>query len=162
MSRWVRVRYKGVVLEWFIRHAMRALYPRTEALPGVEDTDDVAFVRRFREDSTTLMWAGLLLATFVFVSTPLLTVFLPVPSFLLPRRLLDRHASRITTIPIYLIRQAVFLLKLQAGLCWGQHAKVRAKMAMAPYPADPDTWRTGSEVGLEGGDRPVEIPAARY
>ncbi len=125
-----------------MRHAMRALYPRTEALPGLEDTDDAAFLARYRQETTRLMWLGLVLATFVFVSTPLLTVYLPLPSFLLPRALLDRHAYRVTYSRLYLLRQAVFLLKLTAGLCWGSHPSVRAKMAMAPYPADPDTWRT--------------------
>lgn len=128
--------------QWFIRHAMRALYPRTDALPGIEDCDDAAFLARYKRETSTLLWIGLLLATWVFVWTPLLTVYLPLPSFLLPKRLLDRHAYRITYSRLYLLRQAVFLLKLTAGLCWGSHPEVRAEMAMDPYPDDPGEWRT--------------------
>lgn len=129
-------------MQWFIRHAMRALYPRTDALPGIEDCDDVAFLRKYKRESTGLMWLGLLAATWVFTTTPLLTVYVPLPSFLLPKKLLDRHAYKITYSGIYLLRQAVFLLKLTAGLCWGSHPEVRAKMAMEPYPADSGAWRS--------------------
>ena len=88
------------------------------------------------------MWVGLVLGALVFTWTPLLTVYLPVPTFFLPSRLLDRPAFRITGTRVYLARQAVFLVKLAAGLCYGQHAAVRERLAMAPYPADPGTWRT--------------------
>jgi hypothetical protein len=43
---------------------------------------------------------------------------------------------------IYLVRQTVFLLKMVAGLCWGAHPDVRARLALRAYPADPGTWRT--------------------
>ena len=128
-------------MKWFIQHAMRALYPRTEALPGIEDTDLAGFLDRYRRESTTLMWLGLWLGTLVFIWTPILTVYLPLPSFLLPGRLLDRHAHRVNDSRIYLIRQAVFLVKLAAGLCWGGDPEVRARFALAPYPEDPGTWR---------------------
>ena len=132
------------MFDWFIRHAMRALYPRTDELPGIEDTDDVGFVKRYRRDSTALMYLGLLAGTAAFIASPLVTVYLPMPSFFLPKRLLERHAQRVSYSRIYLLRQAVFLLKLAAGLCWGAHPAVRAKMSMAPYPEDPGTWRTSS------------------
>ena len=107
------------------------------------DTDVSGFLKRYQRDSTFLMWLGLVAGTWVFVWTPLLTVYLPVPSFLLPRSLLDRHAHRITSTSLYFVRQAIFLVKLAAGLCWGAHPDVRARFAMAPYPADPGTWRKG-------------------
>jgi hypothetical protein len=130
-------------VNWFIQHAMCALYPRTDAFPGMEDTDVKGFLRRYRRDSTAIMWLGLVLGTLAFVCTPILTLYLPVPSFLLPRALLDRHAHRVTTSRIYLVRQAVFLVKLAAGLSWGADPEVRARIALAPYPADPGTWVTG-------------------
>jgi hypothetical protein len=128
---------------WLIRHAMCALYPRTDALPGMEDTDVQGFLRRYRREATSLMWLGLLLGTAIFVWTPLMTVYVPLPSFLLPRSLLDKHAHAITGTRLYLLRQGVFLLKLAAGLCWGSDPAVRARMAMAPYPVDPGTWVEG-------------------
>jgi hypothetical protein len=131
----------AAAVRWLIQHAMCALYPRTDALPGMEDADVAGFLARYRRESTTLMWIGLVMGTLMFVWTPLLTVFLPVPSFLLPKGLLDRHAHRVTGTRVYLVRQSIFLVKLAAGLCWGQHPDVRAKMALAPYPDDPGSWR---------------------
>ncbi|MEC7522092.1 MAG: hypothetical protein VYE22_19560 [Myxococcota bacterium] len=130
------------MVNWFIQHAMEAFYPRTETLPGIADTDVRGFLRRYRREATGLMWLGLVMGTLVFVWTPLLTVGWPLPSFLLPRKTLDRHAHRITSSRLYLVRQAVFLVKLAAGLCWGAHPKVRERFAMAPYAEDPGTWRT--------------------
>lgn len=109
----------------------------------MEDTDVRGFLRRYRRDSTFLMWLGLLAGTALFVWTPILTVYWPVPSFLLPRAVLDRHAHRITGTSVYLLRQGIFLVKLAAGLCWGADPAVRAKLALAPYPADPGTWVEG-------------------
>ncbi len=125
-----------------VRSAMCALYPRTEGLPGIEDTGIDEFLVRFRRETTFMMWLGVLAGTFVFHATPLFTVFVPLPAFLLPRGLRDKHAYRLATTSFYLIRQAVMLVKLPAGLCWGRDPAVRAKFAMKPYEADPDTWRT--------------------
>ena len=121
---------------------MVALYPRTDDLPGIEDTGLTEFLVRFRRETTWLMWIGVLAGAAVFHLTPLFTVFVPLPAFLLPRALRDRHAYRLSTAPLYLVRQAVMLVRLPAGLCWGRDARVRAKFALPPYPADPDTWRT--------------------
>jgi len=132
------------VVNWFIQHAMEAFYPRTETLPGIADTDVAGFLKRYRSDATRLMWLGLVVGTLLFVWTPILTVYWPLPSFLLPKKVLDRHAHRVTSSRLYLLRQAVFLVKLAAGLCWGSHPAVRAKFGMAPYDADPGTWRTSA------------------
>jgi len=121
---------------------MRALYPRTEHLPGIEDTDLSGFLVRYQRESTFLMWLGLMAGTFVFIASPLLTIYIPLPSFLLSERQLDRHASRVAGSSIYLLRQAIFLIKLAAGLCWGADPSVRKRFAMEPYAADPGTWRT--------------------
>lgn len=142
----------GTVI-WLISHAMCALYPPIDGLPGMIDTDVRGFLRRYRRESTALMWLGLLLGTWVFVWTPILTVFLPLPSFLLPRGLLDRHADRITSTRFYLLRQAIFLVKLAAGLCYGADPAVRAKLALAPYPSDPGTW-------VEGAPKKRRLPVA--
>lgn len=120
---------------------MRALYPRTEALPGIEDCDLSGFLARYRRESSTLMWLGLSLGTLVFVWSPVVTVYVPLPSFLLPKALLDRHAFRAAYSRFYLLRQALLLVKLAAGMCWGQDPEVRRRFALAPYPEDPGTWR---------------------
>lgn len=127
-----------------VRSACVALYPRTESLPGIEDTDLDAFLLRFRRESSFLLWFGVVLGAVVFALSPVLTTGVPLPAFLLPRGLRDRHATRIASHPIYLLRQAVMLVKLAAGLCWGAHPKVRAVFALPAYPAEPSAWRGSS------------------
>lgn len=129
---------------WLVRSAIAMLYPRTEDLPGAEDCDLDAFLRKLRSETTFLMWLGIVAGAVVFHLTPLLTVYLPLPAFLLPRSLRDKHAYRITTTSLYLIRQSIFLLKLAAGLCWGGHPSVRAKLALPAYEPDPDHWRAST------------------
>jgi hypothetical protein len=118
------------------------MYPRTEGLPGAEDCGIDEFLVRFRADTPFLMWLGVVLGAVVFHLTPILTVFVPLPAFLLPASLRDKHAYRVTTGGFYLTRQAVFLVKLAAGLCWGGHPEVRKRFALPENPADPDRWRT--------------------
>ena len=127
---------------WFVRSAICALYPRTAELPGAEDCDIDGFLRRFRAETTFLMWLGVVMGALVFHLSPIITVFVPLPAFLLPRGLRDKHAYRVTTGGFYITRQAVFLLKLAAGLCWGAHPEVRKKFALPALASDPDTWRT--------------------
>ena len=113
-------------------------------MPGIEDTDLDAFLLRFRSESSGLLWLGVVAGALVFAITPILTTGVPLPAFLLPRGLRDRHANRIATHPIYLLRQAVMLVKLAAGLCWGGHPKVRAAFALPPYADEPPSWRESS------------------
>src|SRR5262245_34544426 len=127
--------------------ANRALYPRSEHVPGVADTGIEEFLRRYRRESGLLVWIGLVLGTIVFTLSPLITIGVPLPSFLLPRRALDRHACAVAGHRFYLVRQTVFLVKLVAGLCWGADPEVRKRLALPAYPADPGTWRTPSGKG---------------
>src|SRR5580698_7202012 len=117
---------------WLIKFAMRTLMPRTEALPGIEDTELDAFLRRMRADAEPLYWLGLVVGAVVFAVSPILTVWIPLPAFWLPRRALERHADRLLSHRLYLLRQAVFLVRLSAGLCWGADPAVRARLALAP------------------------------
>ncbi|MBI2395199.1 MAG: hypothetical protein HYV09_36855 [Deltaproteobacteria bacterium] len=127
---------------WLIKFAMCAMMPRTEKLPGIGDTDLDGFLRRLRRDSDFLYWLGLALGAWLFAVTPLFTVWVPLPAFFLPKKLLDRHTERVLSSRIYLIRQAVFLVRLSAGMCWGADPTVRAKFAMSPYGTDPGTFRS--------------------
>lgn len=126
---------------WLVRSAMLAFYPRTEALPGLADTAIGPFLVQFRRETTSTMWLGVVLAAVLFHATPLLTIFVPLPAFLLPSGLLDKHARRIGGSNLYLVKQAMLVLKLPAGLCWGRDPEVRKRFAMSAYAPDPDTWR---------------------
>jgi hypothetical protein len=130
------------VLIWLIKHAMAAMMPRSAGLPGILDTDIDGFLRRMREESDPLYWAGLVIGAVVYAISPLLTVFVPLPSFLLPAKLRALHTERLLSHALYPLRQAGYLVRLSAGMCWGADPHVRAKFALAPYPADPGTFRT--------------------
>jgi hypothetical protein len=126
---------------WLIKFAMRTMMPRTEALPGIADTNLDGFLHRLRTDANFLYWLGLVLGALVFMLTPLFTIGVPLPAVALPRKALARHTERVLSHPIYLVRQAVFLVRVSAGLCWGADENVRARFALPPYPPDPGTFR---------------------
>jgi hypothetical protein len=117
------------------------LMPRVGDMPGVADTDIDGFLAQVRRETTFLIWLTIVGGALAFVCTPLLTVYLPLPTFFLPAELRNTHAERAFTRAPYLLRQAMFLLKMYACMCWGQHPSVRERLALAPYPADPGTFR---------------------
>ncbi len=129
---------------WLVRTAIVILYPRTDDWPGAEDCDLDAFLERFRRESTFLMWLGVVVGAIVFHLTPVMTVFVPVPAFMLSPALADRHAHKVSSSNVYLVRQAIFLVKLPGGLVWGSHPKVRERFALRALAGDPGTFR-GSE-----------------
>ena len=127
---------------WLLRSAIVMTYPRIPGLPGIEDCALDEHLLRFRRESPLPIWLGTLAGALLFHLTPFMTVYLPLPAFLLPAKLKDRHAMRIMTTSWYLLRQAVFLVKLCAGLCWGADPEVRKRFNLPPLPKDPGTWRT--------------------
>jgi hypothetical protein len=126
---------------WLVHSAIVILYPRTAALPGAADCDLEAFLLRFRREAAPLVWLGVVLGAVLFHLTPVFTVRVPLPAFMLPPDVADRHASRISGSRIYLVRQSIFLVKLAAGLAWGAHPDVRARFALPALAPDPGTWR---------------------
>lgn len=125
-----------------LAHVLAAFYPRTPDFPGLVDTGLAEFLVRLRREAAPLMRLGLYAGCVLFILSPLFTVHVPLPSFLLPRRLLDRHADRIAQVRPYAVRSLVMLLKMAAGLCWGAHPEVRARIGLPPLPPDPQGWRT--------------------
>lgn len=133
---------EAAILTWLLRVAMRDLMPPTGSLPGIENAGLDTYVRQVRQEAEWSTLATLVLGAFVVVVSPILTVYLPLPSVWLPARLRERHIEKICATPFYLPRQAVFLLKMYACFCWGQDPQVRALFALKPYPPDPATFRT--------------------
>ena len=123
---------------------MRMMMPRTGKLPGVGDTEMVSFLRTLRKEAPVLIRVGLVLGSWLLVFAPILTIYLPVPAFFLSRKLREKHVQRASVHRFYLFRQAVMLVKMMAGLCWGRHPDIRARFEMDPLEADPGTWRDGS------------------
>ena len=126
---------------WLLRSAIVMIYPRTRELPGIEDCALDEHLERYRRETPWLVWLGTMVGALLFHLTPIITVYVPLPAFLLPAKLKDRHAMGIMTTRLYLVRQAVFLVKLCAGLCWGVDPEVRKRFALPPLPKDPGTWR---------------------
>ncbi len=128
-------------MTWLVYSAIVLLYPRTERLPGAEDCDLDTFLERFRRESPPIVWLGVVLGSLVFHLSPVFTVYVPLPAFMLSPRLADTHAERVGSSSVYLVRQTIFLVKFAAGLAWGAHASVRERFALPPLPDDPGTWR---------------------
>jgi hypothetical protein len=130
-------------LIWLIKFAMCTMMPRSEKLPGIADTDLTAFLVKMRREADWLYWLGVVVGAVVFAISPLITVYVPLPAFFLPKKLLERHAEKVLAHPIYIVRQAVFLIRLSAGMCWGADEKVRAYFALPAYgKCDPGTFKT--------------------
>lgn len=120
-----------------IAASMRDMMPAGAGLPGIDETDVDDFLRRLRREADSIYFLGLLLGAWIYQLSPLFTVGWPLPALLLSADLRDRHATRIVATRLYLIRNAVFLLRLNAGMCWGQHPRVRRAFGLDPYPEDP-------------------------
>lgn len=127
---------------WLIRFTMITMMPRAGGLPGIEDTHLNDFLQKMRREADPLFWSGLVLGAAVFMISPLFTIGLPVPALLLPKSLRYLHAERLLAHPVYLLRQAAFLVRVSAGMCWGADPDVRAHFALAPLPPDPGTFRS--------------------
>jgi hypothetical protein len=124
-----------------VAFSFRAMFPATENLPGLEhdhSLDTVASI--FRESSFTFK-LGMALGGVVFMLCPLITVGIPLPAQWLSASALDRHTAKITAHPLYLVRQAMVIVKLGGGIAWGTQPNVRNKLALPTLAPDPGTWR---------------------
>jgi hypothetical protein len=130
-------------LGWFIRFALRAVMPPAGRFKGVGDTALKPYLAQLRRDAPPLFRIGIVATSFVFIWSPLVTIFLPLPAFFLPKALLEKHAQRAAKHPFYLLRQSTFMVKMVAGLCWAQDADVRREFGLPALPPDPTTWREG-------------------
>jgi hypothetical protein len=127
---------------WLIAFAMRAMMPRSANLPGIEDTDLKPFLQRLKREAEPLFWWALVSGALLHALTPVLTIGRPVPAFLLSRPSLYRHTERLLAHRVYLLRQALYVVRLVAGMCWGADPHVRARFALPPLAADPGTFRS--------------------
>ncbi|TNE86415.1 MAG: hypothetical protein EP330_21990 [Deltaproteobacteria bacterium] len=133
---------EGPLFVWLLRTAMLPLMPSGEGIPGLDPDQLDAYLRRFRAEVNGTTQLGVIVAAIVFVISPIFTIKVPLPSFLLSESLLDRHADKLCNSPLYLVKQAIFLLKMYAGFAWGIQDDVREALALPAYPEDPEAWRT--------------------
>jgi hypothetical protein len=129
-----------------VRFAMCAFFPREGDLPGLAELGVDEKIAKLRRETTLLFWTGVVAATLLFYVSPILTVRRPLPATFLTEEELDAHAFKLSTHRAYLIRQLVTLLKIAAGMFWGQSPEIRAFLHLPPYATDPGTRRTESNV----------------
>ncbi|UQA56792.1 hypothetical protein [Polyangium aurulentum] len=124
-----------------VRFALVAFFPRVDDLPGLAELGVDEKIEALRRESTFLFWLGIVGGALFFQISPILTVLRPWPAAWLTEEQLDRHAHRLATHPVYLIRQITVLIKLVAGLFWGQSPEIRHHLALPVYGQDPGTRR---------------------
>ena len=127
-----------------IARALAATFPGTERLPGLDTIDPRPGVRRLLAEAPMPVRYALYAGVLLYHCGPVITLGLPVLAGWLGPERRDRHAERLATHPIYLVRQAMLLLKSIGGLIWGADARVRAALSMPAYPPDPGTFRAGA------------------
>jgi len=141
-----------------VRFALCAFFPREGDLPGLAELGVDDKIATLRRESTGLFWFGLVAAAVFFQLSPILTVYRPWPAVFLTEPQLDRHAYRLGTYPVYVLRQLIVLLKLVAGMFWGESPELRAFLHLPAYGADPGTRRLGPDVAAPGPG-PERAPA---
>ncbi len=123
-----------------VEHALRAVFPSSAGIPGLDRLDFGARLDEVRRGPPMLR-LGLYAATVLFVLLPVWTVFTPLPSFWLSPARLELHANRLAGSRIYLLRQIMLLLKTVGGLLWGADPEVRQALGLSPLGPDPGTFR---------------------
>lgn len=126
-----------------IARALAATFPSTERLPGLDQIDPRPGVRRLLAEAPLAVRYALYGGALLYHCGPVITLGVPVLAGWLGTERRDRHAARLASHPIYLVRQAMLLLKSIGGLIWGADPAVRAVLGMPAYPPDPGTFREG-------------------
>lgn len=129
-----------------ITWALVATLPSADDIPGLDQLDTRGEVRRLIREAPLLFTVALLGSVLGFVLTPVLTVRWPLPALLLPRAVLDRHAYGMASHRLYLMRQAMLMLKTAGGGIWAAAPEVRARLGLAAYGSDPGTFRGDLQV----------------
>jgi hypothetical protein len=130
------------MMGWLTLKALDAVIPGSDRAPGLAASGrGPIVVAELRREAPFEMVLVLNLAVWLWLLTPIFTVFIPLPAILLPKRLKYLHTDRITSTSFYLVRQVSLVLKQVAGIAWGQDPEVRAAYQMAPYPEDPGSWK---------------------
>jgi hypothetical protein len=122
---------------------MKNFMPPLGDMKGVEGTDLNAFLADVKRDAPPNIRWGLVLSAWIYLLTPILTVWIPLPAFLLPAKLRDKHTDRFSTHRLYLIRSCSLMIKMMAGMCWGRDPEIRRALGCEELPPDPGTWRVG-------------------
>lgn len=117
------------------------IFPDGERVPGLDPRRMARFLDTFLAESPPLLRLALHGSALAYLLSTPLTVGRLTPALWLGPRARDRHAQGVATHPLYLLRQAMLMLKTVGGLCWGADPTVRSRLGLAPYPPDPGSRR---------------------
>ena len=131
-------------VRWITRNVLLNVLPAGGPLPGLDEVDLEQFLINFRRDAPLLMRVALSLSVLIYIFSTPITVFVPWPALWMPRGLRARHTERLAQHPIYVVRQTMTMLKMVAGMAWGQDPAIRQRLHLEAYESDPATWRPAS------------------
>ncbi len=137
-----------------LHDAMRAAFPTTARLPGLDRLDSRPFLRQLLQQAPWPLWFSAVGSALAWQATPLLTIGWPLPAVLLPAPVRDRHANAMATHRWYLVRMAMVMIKTVGGLYWGANPEVRTALGLPTYAADPQTIRDGTFAAHATGSQP--------
>ncbi|MFT7583070.1 MAG: hypothetical protein ACI9MR_004756 [Myxococcota bacterium] len=136
-----------------IKFAMTSLYPRSEDLPGLADTDLDGYLNTFFREAPFVHRAAIVAGTAAIVAGPILTLRRPLLATSLDPEALATHLERLAYHRLYIVRQLTFLMKMVAGMAWGASDPVRASFDLPPLEDDPKTWRSDGVPAAQ--DQPI-------
>ena len=80
--------------------------------PGRQDCDLQGFLRQLKQEAPLIFRVGFYLSAWVLVLTPILTVFRPLPAFLLSKSKLDAHVMNLSQSRFYGLRQSLLMVRI--------------------------------------------------
>ena len=123
------------------RYALKTVLPATERVRGMDDDILEPFLERVGREAPPMMTLGLVGASWILTFSPILTIGVPLPAFMLPKALLEKHLNRAASHPLYPLRLALTAIKTIAGMCWGADPEVREALGLPPHESDPSAWK---------------------
>ncbi|MBM4342457.1 MAG: hypothetical protein FJ100_03655 [Deltaproteobacteria bacterium] len=124
-----------------LHDAVRAAFPSTARVPGLDRLDSRPFLRQLLRQAPWTLWFGAVGSAIAWQVTPVLTIGWPVPAAMLPAAARDRHANAMSGHGLYLVRMAMVMIKTVGGLYWGAAPEVRTALGLPLYGTDPATVR---------------------
>ncbi|MAE28577.1 MAG: hypothetical protein QF599_10335 [Planctomycetota bacterium] len=116
---------------------LEAIFPGTTDVPGLCRERALPFLAMFHDQSPRTLRLALHASAIAFVMATPLTVGALRPALLLAPEVLARHTEACAGHRVYLLRQALLMLKTAGGFCWGADQAVRSSMSVAGYKPDP-------------------------
>ncbi len=128
-------------MRWLTKQAMELVMPSGGRLKGIGETDMDGFLDAWEADAPAAFRWGLVAGSALVMASPVLTIGVPLPANALSPRKRDEHIYKLSMHPVYMVRQVSFIVKMVAGLAWGQDPDIRRDCGVVAQGDDPGTWR---------------------